>query len=92
MDYMPFAYEGDNVYCIKSVKIRSDAKIETVYKKLAFELVREIKRRGVHVNDPFIISYDLPNVWRNGAVGSVWMTAGNDFYEVYSFRDGVPWL
>lgn len=91
MRYLAYTDDGEYVHQV-NVKIRSDARIRTVYEKLAVAVVRELRRNGKHRQDVFEIHMDLPNVWRNGGVGSVWMTAGNDLYDVYASREGEPWL
>lgn len=91
MRYLAYTDDGEYEYQA-NVKIRSDARIETVYVRLADELIGKLRRNGKHRHDTFVIHMDLPNVWRNDCVGSVWMTAGNDLYDVYAYRDGKPWL
>ena len=67
-----------------SVSARSDMSTENLFKKCAIEMHHELCRRGL-APQTIRFRYDLPNVWRNGAVGSVWFE--NPLYNICISRE-----
>jgi len=71
MKYEVTAFINDKEYT-KTVNVRSNAKNETLFVKCAKSILEDLlaaKEIIGHVT----INWDLPNVWRNGAIGALWI-------------------
>ena len=61
--------EKDNVI-EKEINVRADARLETVVRKAAEEIGMVLEKNGLLAR-PARYWADMPNVWRNGAVGTL---------------------
>lgn len=68
------------------VSIRSDASLRTQYLRFARAAASSIYRDGATAERSYEYGIDLPNVWRNGCVGAIWLTMGGEFYDVQVTR------
>ena len=78
MKYTVTAYAGENEYSV-TVNCRYDAKIETLYRKCMNEVSYPLFKKGV-LSHNATWRGEKPNIWINGAVGSVWFV--NPFINV----------
>lgn len=92
MNYFAYTADERERFFSTVVSVRSDASIETVYQRIAEALCAELRRGGVNPDSPFEVHMDLPNVWRNGGVGSMWTVADGLLYDFHADRDGRAWL
>ena len=62
-----------------TVSCRRDASNKVLFKKCAIEIHHELCKRGLA---PSKISFngDLPNIWRNGYCGSLWLV--DPYYNI----------
>lgn len=61
--------EEDNVI-EKEISVRVDARLETVVRKAAEEIGMVLEKKGLLAR-PARYCVDMPNIWRNGAVGTL---------------------
>lgn len=71
MRYNVSAFINDTEYNY-TVSCRWDAKTETLFKKCVSAVHRDLSKTGI-LPEKVRYSYDLPNVWRNGAIGALWI-------------------
>lgn len=71
------------------VSVRSDASTKTIFKKCATEMHRKLRKMGL-APDTIAFSYELPNIWTNGAVGSVWFE--KPYYNIYIARENCGYI
>ena len=72
-----------------TVSCRRDASNKVLFKKCAIEIHHELCKRGL-TPDTIRFGYDLPNVWRNGAVGSLWFE--KPYYNICIAREGCGYI
>ena len=83
MKYKVTACVGEKAY-ETTVKCRWDANDNTLFQKCANEIAT-ILRKAQEISGRVTYSYDLPNVWRNGAVGALWFN--DPFINVTIIRE-----
>ena len=89
MKYEVSTYTQDEKEIKITVNVRSDAKMKTVFHMCAVEMHHELCKRGL-APDTISFGYDLPNVYRNGAVGSLWFE--KPFYNICIAREGCGYI
>ena len=70
---------------IAHVNVRADAKLETIVRKCLEELATKM-------NQALTAKVEWPNVWANGAVGTIILTDGNNgtwFTELFRDDNGI---
>lgn len=89
MRYEVSTYTQDEKEIKITVSVRSDANKKTLFHKCAVEMHHELCKRGL-APETISFGYDLPNVWRNGAVGSLWFE--KPFYNICIAREGCGYI
>lgn len=92
MRYIAYTEDERGRHFSTVVTIRSDASVETVYRRIAEALCAELRRGGVSPDTGFTVHMDLPNLWRNGCVGSMWTVADGQLFDFHADRDDRAWL
>lgn len=92
MRYFAYTEDESGRYFSTVVTIRSDARVETVYRRIAEALCAELRRGGVSPDAGFTVHMDLPNVLRNGGFGSMWTVADGLLFDFHADRDDRAWL
>lgn len=76
----------------KEVNIRADARLKTVVRKAAEEMAEVLVENGLLVR-PVSYVADMPNVWRNGAVGTLRIQDDKDYFFVgIRHSDSETWM
>lgn len=76
----------------KEVNIRSDARLKTVVRKAAEEMAEVLMEKGLLVR-PVSYVADMPNVWRNGGVGTLRIQDDKDYFFIGIKRsDSEAWM
>ena len=92
MKYFAYTEDEKGRFFSTVVNVRGDARVDTVYERIARALCAELRRCGISKDSGFVVHMDLPNVWRNGGFGSMWTVADGLLYDFHADRDGHPWL
>lgn len=83
--------EDDNVI-EKEISVRVDARLETVVRKAAEEIGMVLEKKGLLAR-PARYWADMPNVWRNGAVGTLCVQDDKRNYFIGIRRsDSKAWM
>ncbi len=83
--------EEDNVI-EKEISVRADARLETVVKKAAEEIGMVLEKKGLLAR-PARYWVDMPNVWRNGAVGTLFVEDDKRNYLIgIRHSDSETWM
>lgn len=92
MKYKVFCFDSTDIIHETTVSVRSDARVETVYSRLGQAMYAKLCEDGL-IAWRGTINYQLPNVWTNGCVGSMWITTESGFFDISAVReDGVDYL
>lgn len=84
MRYIVSTYTEDEEEISIIVSCRATAKTETLFRKCAAFMDSALHKRNL-INNGTEWYWDLPNIWRNGAVGALW--CDDPFYNVTIRRE-----
>lgn len=83
--------EEDNVI-EKEISIRADARLETVVRKAAEEMAEILVKKGL-LTRPVRYWADMPNVWTNGAVGTLRIQDDKGYFYIgIRHSDSEAWM
>ena len=89
MRYEVSTYTPDEQEIKIIVSMRADADKKNLFKKCASEMHHELCKRGL-APETIRFGYDLPNIWRNGAVGCLWFV--EPFYNICIAQEGHGYI
>ena len=76
----------------KEVSIRADASLKTVVKKAADEMAEVLVEKGL-LAYPVTYMVDMPNVWRNGGLGTLRVQDDKDYFFIgIRHSDSEAWM
>ena len=84
--------QHDEVGIEKEVNIRADARLKTVVRKAAEEMAEVLVEKGLLAR-PVSYVADMPNVWRNGGVGTLRVQDDKDYFFIgIKHSDSEAWM
>lgn len=72
MKYKVTIYDMNENEYSEEINVRGDAKIKTIYQRAVDKIAPVAIEKGILKNN-ITIQAEYPNIWLNGAVGSLWM-------------------
>ena len=76
----------------KEISVRADARLKTVVRKAAEEMAEVLVEKGL-LTRPASYVADMPNVWRNGGVGTLRIQDDKDYFFISIRRsDSEAWM
>ena len=86
MKYIVETCTADEEIISVTVSCRSDASRDYLFRKCAAGMASELYKREL-ISDATEWQWDLPNIWRNGAVGALWCS--KPYYNCTIRREDV---
>lgn len=93
MKYIFAVYtQHDETGIEKEVSIRADASLKTVVRKAAEEMAEVLVEKGLLAH-PVTYVADMPNVWRNGGLGTLRIQDDKDYFFIgIRHSDSEAWM
>ncbi len=84
--------QHDETEIEKELNIRADARLETVVRKAAEEMAEVLVEKGLLAH-PVTYVADMPNVWRNGGLGTLRIQDDKDYFFIgIRHSDSEVWM